>query len=125
MATYGAKSKILIIFFFKFVMLMDNNQIFRNCFVIIYCHLTKVSSQINSKCTIFGPNELSITLLFYGGSCPECGSWCGKEAVALSAAAVQEGGSRPECGSWCGKEAVAPNAAAGAEGDSRPECSSL
>ena len=29
--------------FFKFTMLTDNNQIFRNCFVIIYCHLTKVS----------------------------------------------------------------------------------
>ena len=42
-------------------MLTDNNQIFRNCFVIIYCHLTKVSSQIN-KCIIFEPNELSITL---------------------------------------------------------------
>ena len=40
---------------------MDNNQIFRNCCVIIYCHLTKVSSQIN-KCIIFEPNELSITL---------------------------------------------------------------
>ena len=45
----------------KFIMLTDNNQIFRNCFVIIYCHLTKVSSQIN-KCIIFEPNELSITL---------------------------------------------------------------
>ena len=42
-------------------MLMDNNQICRNCFVIIYSHLTKVSSQIN-KCIIFVPNELSITL---------------------------------------------------------------
>ena len=42
-------------------MLTDNNQIFRNCFVIIYCHLTKVSSPIN-KCIIFEPNELSITL---------------------------------------------------------------
>ena len=42
-------------------MLTDNNQIFRNCFVIIYCHLTKVSSQIN-KCIIFEPNEVSITL---------------------------------------------------------------
>ena len=40
---------------------MDNNQIFRNYFVIIYCHLTKVSSQIN-KCIIFEPNELSIIL---------------------------------------------------------------
>ena len=45
----------------KVIMLTDNNQIFRNCFVIIYCHLTKVSSQIN-KCIIFGPNGLSITL---------------------------------------------------------------
>ena len=42
-------------------MLADNNQILWNCFVIIYCHLTKVSSQIN-KCIIFDPNELSITL---------------------------------------------------------------
>ena len=42
-------------------MLMDNNQIFRNCFVIIYCHLTKVASLIN-KFIIFEPNELSITL---------------------------------------------------------------
>ena len=40
---------------------MDIDQIFRNCFVIIYCHLTKVSSQIN-KSIIFEPNELSITL---------------------------------------------------------------
>ena len=39
-------------------MLMDNNQIFRNCFIIIYCHLSKVSSQIK-KCIIFEPNELS------------------------------------------------------------------
>ena len=42
-------------------MLTDNNQIFRNCFVIIYCHLTNVLSQIN-KCIIFETNELSITL---------------------------------------------------------------
>ena len=35
---------------------MDNNQIFRNCFVIIYCYLTKVSSQIN-KCISFAPLE--------------------------------------------------------------------
>ena len=42
-------------------MLTDNHQIFRNCFVIIYCHRTKVSSQIN-KCIILKPNELSITL---------------------------------------------------------------
>ena len=40
---------------------MDNIQISRNCFVIIYRHLTKVSSQIN-KCIIFKPNELSIAL---------------------------------------------------------------
>ena len=46
---------------FQFIMLTDNNEIFRNCFVIFYCHLTKVSSQIN-KCIIFVPNELSITL---------------------------------------------------------------
>ena len=48
-------------------MLTDNKQIFRNCSIIIYCHLTKVSSQIN-KCIIFQPNELSITLstLWYG-----------------------------------------------------------
>ena len=45
-------------------MLTDNNQIFKNCFVIIYCHLTKVSSQIN-KCIIFEPNEVSITLKVY------------------------------------------------------------
>ena len=43
------------------MMLTDNNQIFRNCFVIVYCHLTKVSSQINNW-IIFEPNELSITL---------------------------------------------------------------
>ena len=43
------------------MMLTDDNQIFRNCFVIIYCHLKKVSSQIN-KCIIFEPNELSIKL---------------------------------------------------------------
>ena len=42
-------------------MFTDNIQIFRNCFVIINCHLTKVSSQIN-KCILFDPNELSKTL---------------------------------------------------------------
>ena len=42
-------------------MLTDNNQIFKNCFIIIYCHLAKVSPQIN-ECTIFEPNELSITI---------------------------------------------------------------
>ena len=40
---------------------MYNNQFFRYCFGIIYCHLTKVSAQIN-KCIIFEPDELSITL---------------------------------------------------------------
>ena len=40
-------------------MLTENNQIFRNCFII--CHLTKVSSQIN-KCIIFEPNELYNTM---------------------------------------------------------------
>ena len=44
----------------KFLMLTDNNQIFRNWFVIIH-HLTKVSAQI-IQCIIFEPNELSITL---------------------------------------------------------------
>ena len=40
---------------------MNNNQIIRNCLVIIYCYLTKVSSQIN-KCTIFEPNEFSLSI---------------------------------------------------------------
>ena len=44
-------------------MLTDSNQIFRNCFVIIYYHLTKVSSEIN-KCIIFEANELSIRTLY-------------------------------------------------------------
>ena len=47
---------------------MDNNQIFMNCFVIICCHLTKVSSKIN-KCIIFEPNDLSITLYGRTKSC--------------------------------------------------------
>ena len=42
-------------------MLTDNNQIFRNWFVIIHRHLTKVSAQI-IQCIIFERNELSITL---------------------------------------------------------------
>ena len=42
-------------------MLIYNNQIFRNCFVIIHCHLTKISARIN-KCKTFEPNKLSITL---------------------------------------------------------------
>ena len=42
-------------------MLTDNHQIYRNCFVIIYYHLTIVSFQINT-CIIFEPNEHSITL---------------------------------------------------------------
>ena len=41
--------------YLKFIMLTDSKQIFRNCFVIIYCHLTKVSSQIN-KCWTFEPS---------------------------------------------------------------------
>ena len=45
----------------KFIMLMDNNQVFRNCFVLIYCHLKKVSSQINKR-IIFDANELFITI---------------------------------------------------------------
>ena len=40
---------------------MDNNQIFKNCIVIIYCHLTKDSSQINT-CIILEPNELYNTI---------------------------------------------------------------
>ena len=54
-------------------MLTDNKQIFSNCFVIIYCHLTKVSAQLN-KCIIFEPNELSITLstLWYKYSTVSC-----------------------------------------------------
>ena len=42
-------------------MLTDNNQIFRNCFVIIHHHLTKVSAQI-IQCIIFERSELSIIL---------------------------------------------------------------
>ena len=50
-------------------MLTDNNQIFRNWFVIIH-HLTKVLAQIIQR-IIFELNELSITLsvmfmLLYG-----------------------------------------------------------
>ena len=67
---YDEKSKIVIIYFFKFIMLTDN-QIFRNCFVNIYCHLTKVLSQIN-KCIIFEPNELSITLSTLWLHTPSC-----------------------------------------------------
>ena len=42
-------------------MLTDNNQIFRNWFVMIHRHLIKVSAQI-MQCIIFERNELSITL---------------------------------------------------------------
>ena len=42
-------------------MLKDSNQIFRNWFVIIHRHLTKVSSQI-IRCISFERNELSTTL---------------------------------------------------------------
>ena len=42
-------------------MLTDNNQIFRNWFVIIHRHLTKDSAQI-IQYIIFESNELSITL---------------------------------------------------------------
>ena len=38
-------------------MLTYNNQIFRNCFVIIHYRLRKISARIN-KCIIFEPNEL-------------------------------------------------------------------
>ena len=42
-------------------MLTYNNQIFKNCIVIIYCQLRKVSAQINVS-IICEPNKLSITL---------------------------------------------------------------
>ena len=42
-------------------MLTDNNQIFRNWFVIIHRHLTKVSAQI-IQCIIFERNELYNTI---------------------------------------------------------------
>ena len=45
----------------KCIMFTDNNQIFRNWFVIIHRHLTKVSAQI-IQCIIFKRNELTITL---------------------------------------------------------------
>ena len=41
-------------------MLTGNNQIFRNWFVIIHRHLTKVSARI-IHCIILERNELSIT----------------------------------------------------------------
>ena len=53
----------------KFIMWTDNSQIFRNCFVIIYCHLTRLSSQINNS-IILEPNELSITLSTLRLYCP-------------------------------------------------------
>ena len=40
---------------------MDNNQIFRNWFVIIHRHLTKVSAKI-IQCIIFERNELYNTI---------------------------------------------------------------
>ena len=42
-------------------MLTDNNQIFRNLFVFIHRHLTKVSAQI-IQCIIFESNELYNTI---------------------------------------------------------------
>ena len=42
-------------------MLTDNNQIFRNWFIIIHRHLTRVSAQIIQS-LFFERNELSITL---------------------------------------------------------------
>ena len=47
----------------KFIILSYNNQIFKNCFVIIHYHLTKVSARIN-KCIIFEPDELSIDTIY-------------------------------------------------------------
>ena len=42
-------------------MLTDNNQIFRNWFIIIHRHLIKVSVQI-IQCMILERNKLSITI---------------------------------------------------------------
>ena len=56
------KNKIIIIVFqVKNIMLRCNNNIFRNYFVIIHCHPTKI--QHKYKCSIiFAPDELSVTL---------------------------------------------------------------
>ena len=51
---------IVLIIFQKIYNVNVKNQIFRNCFVMIHYHLTKVSPRIN-KSIIFEPNELSIT----------------------------------------------------------------
>ena len=58
---YGYDAKNINNISLKFIMLTDNNQIFRNWFVIIQRHLTKVSVQI-IQCIIFEHNELSLTL---------------------------------------------------------------
>ena len=50
----------------KFIMLTDNNQIFRNWF-IIHSHLTKVSAQI-IQCIIFERNESHNTIYSMGAS---------------------------------------------------------
>ena len=55
----------------KFIMLPDNNQIFRNWFVIIHRHLTKISAEI-IQCIIFERNGLSITLSTLWSDCVDC-----------------------------------------------------
>ena len=55
------KIKNIINISLKFMMLTDNNQIFRNWFVIIHRHLTKISAQI-IQCIIFQRHELSLIL---------------------------------------------------------------
>ena len=69
---------------------MYNNQIFRNYFVIIYCNLTKASSQIN-KCIIFEPNELSITLSTL---------WCDPLQLAAHEHTEEFEEASPSCCSW-------------------------
>ena len=73
----------------KFTMLTDNNQIFRNRFVIIHRHFTKVSAQIVS-CIIFKRNELSITLstlcwnpLFHGADTQQARTHCRPNAQSI------------------------------------------
>ena len=58
----------------KFIMLTDNNKIFRNLFVIIHRHLTKVSAQV-IQCIIFERNEVSIRLSTLWHDSP-LGSFC-------------------------------------------------
>ena len=58
---YEANIKNINSISLKFIMITDNNQIFRNRFVIIHRHLTKFSAQI-IQCIIFDRNELYNTI---------------------------------------------------------------